>query len=197
MSNRSLVAFYSMGGNTRALANELRDALLCHIEEIAEPRARKGFTGVMRALFDSMLGRAPPIAPAKRDPALYDLLVLGGPVWAGRIAAPVRSYARKYGARATKVAFFCTQGGGDPGTAFAELETLCGAKPVATLAIPGSMLAAKSHKEALSHFVSAATSPATTAAVPPGNFVPFAAPQPAHAASRPAAAMADPTESDK
>jgi len=157
MSTPSLVAFYSMGGHTRWLANEIRDALLCHLEEIVEPRARKGMAGVVRALFDSLMRREPPIASANRDPALYDLLIIGGPVWAGRIAAPVRSYARKYGIRASNVAFFCTHGGGDPGKAFAELELLCGRKPVSTLSIPGSFLVANSHQEALARFVSEVT----------------------------------------
>ena len=168
MSNRSLVAFYSMGGNTRALANEVRDALLCHLEEIVEPRARRGAWGVLRALFDSLARREPTIAPANRDPALYDLLVLGGPVWAGRIAAPVRSYARKYGARASRVAFFCTHGGGNPALAFSELQLLCGSAPVATLAVPADVLLAKSPTLGLARFVADLATPRAARAAIPG-----------------------------
>lgn len=37
----------------------------------------------MSALFDALRRREPPIEPPVRDPAHYDLLVLGGPVLAG------------------------------------------------------------------------------------------------------------------
>lgn len=169
MSTRSLVAFYSLGGNSRVLANELRDALLCHIEEISEPRGRKGMTGVMRSVWDSVMRREPPLLPVSRDPARYDLLVLGGPVWVGRIAAPLRTYARQHGGRAAKVAFFCTQGGSDPGTAFAELETLCGRRPVATLSVRASDLARKLHKEALARFVAELAQPDKAHVPSPGD----------------------------
>ena len=153
MSQRNLVAFYSMSGNTRALANEIRDAAHAHLEEIVEPRPRRGLLGVARALFDSLLRREPPIEAAARDPSLYELLILGGPVWAGRIAAPVRSYARKYGSRASRVAFFCTQGGNGADEAFAELAALCGRPPETVLAIPAASLASKSHSSELQRFI--------------------------------------------
>jgi flavodoxin len=105
---RSLVAYYSLSGHTRALAHAIRDASAGQLEEIAEPRARIGFPGEMRALVDSLLRRAPPIRTPVRDPAQHELLFLGGPVWAGRIAAPVRTYARTVAARARDLAFFCT-----------------------------------------------------------------------------------------
>lgn len=160
MSPRNLVAFFSMSGNTRALANEIRDLSFGHLEEIVEPRTRRGASGVLRAVFDTVLRRAPPIAPACRDPALYDLLILGGPVWMGRIAAPLRSYARKYGVRASQVAFFCTCGSGGASDAFRELATLCGRAPVAVLAVRANALAARSHEADLHAFV------ATTLGVP-------------------------------
>ena len=153
MSPRNLIVFYSMTGNTRGLANELRDALHGHLEEIVEPRTRKGLVGVIRALFDALARREPPIRDPARDPAQYELLVLGGPVWAGRMAAPVRSYARRHGPRARQLAFFCTQGGNEAGPAFAELAALCGGEPVATLAISAPLLASQAHAEELRRFV--------------------------------------------
>jgi flavodoxin len=162
MSPRNLIVFYSMTGNTRGLADELRDALPGELEEILEPRTRKGLPGAVRALFDALTRREPPIRPPASDPAHCALLVLGGPVWAGRMAAPVRSYARRHGARANQVAFFCTQGGNESGPAFAELAVLCGKTPVATLAIPAPRLARGAHAEELRRFVaSLAPAPST------------------------------------
>jgi len=153
---RSLVAYYSLTGHTRALAHAIRDASAGQLEEIAEPRARIGFPGEMRALVDSLLRRAPPIRTPERDPAHYELLLLGGPVWAGRIAAPVRTYARTVAARARDLAFFCTYDADGAATALEELAELCGRQPKAVLAVPAHALVSGAFHAELQRFVDAA-----------------------------------------
>lgn len=154
MPDKTLVAFYSMTGNTRRIANEVRDVTGAELEEIQELKPRHGFTGVLRALFDGVARRTPPILVTGRNPADYDLLVIGGPVWAGRMAAPVRSYAKRYGANARQVAFFCTEGGRGAETAFADLERLCQHSPSATLVVDAAHLPAADHHVDLSRFAS-------------------------------------------
>jgi hypothetical protein len=156
-----------MSGHTRALANEIRDLGLGDLEEIVEPDARRGFFGEARALFDSLARRSPAIAPIKRDPAAYELLLLGGPVWAGRIAAPMRTYAREHGARAQRVAFFCTYDADGAYSAFEELAQLCGRRPETVLAVPAHALVSGAHEAELRRFVDAtlaAITPARSAA---------------------------------
>lgn len=152
VENHTLIAYYSMTGHTRDIATELRRATGADIEEIAEPKPRHGFTGVVRALIDSIARRTPPIVTAHRDPANYDLLLIGGPVWAGRMAAPVRTYAERYGVKAPRVAFFCTEGGSGAEKAFADLEQLCQHRPEATLVIDAAHLPAVEHHAALGQF---------------------------------------------
>lgn len=129
-----LVTFYSLSGHTRALAEALGGT--GEREEITEPRARAGFIGEVRSLVDSVFRREPEISRSQNDPANFDVLILGGPVWAGRIAAPVRSYARKHGRRARRVAFFCTYDSDGAETAMQELADLCGRCPEAVLTVP-------------------------------------------------------------
>lgn len=154
MASHTLIAYYSMSGNTRNLANEIRNAMQAELEEINEPRPRHGLGGVVRAMFDAVARRMPPILPASHNPSDYDLLVIGGPVWAGRMAAPVRTYAKRYGARAPHVAFFCTEGGRGADTAFAELEELCLKRPEATLVVDAAHLPIVEHAVPLSSFTS-------------------------------------------
>lgn len=154
MAANTLVAYYSMSGNTRAIANEICDALGADIEEIREPHARHGVVGVMRGLFDAVLRRQPPILPFDHDPASYDLVVLGGPVWAGRMAAPVRTFAKQHAMQAPQIAFFCTEGGRGAETAFADLESLCNHAPKATLVVDGKHLESAHHRAELGHFAS-------------------------------------------
>lgn len=151
-NGRTLIAYYSMSGHTRALAEEIGRTLGADIDEIREPRQRRGFSGVMSALFDALRRREPPIEPPVRDPAKYDLLVLGGPVWAGRLASPVRTYAHRYATKAPHIAFFCTEGGNGGARAFAELERLVSRAPDATLEIDAKRLAPEAHRDALQRF---------------------------------------------
>jgi len=152
MAGNTLVAYYSMSGNTRRIANEIRDATGADIEEIGEIKPRKGVGGAIRALFDAVTRRTPPILVADHDPADYDLLVIGGPVWAGRIASPVRTYAKRYGTHAQHVAFFCTEGGRGAQSAFADLQKLCQRAPEATLVVDAEHLPQVEHHVALGRF---------------------------------------------
>jgi flavodoxin len=154
-NGKTLVAYYSMSGNTRTLAEEIRLTLGADIDEIREPRQRRGFTGVIRALFDALRQREPPIEPPTHDPAGYDLLVLGGPIWAGRLASPVRTYAHRYATQAPHIAFFCTEGGNGGARAFAELERLIARAPDATLEVDARRLKPEGHREALQRFAAA------------------------------------------
>lgn len=156
MARRTLIAYYSMTGNTRKIADELRTAMGADCEEIHEPRTRHGVSGMLRAMVDTLARREPAIDPVLRDPLDYDLLVLGGPVWAGRIAAPVRTYAHRYGALAPEVAFFCTEGGRGSDSAFAELQQFCKHAPKATLALDAQHLETETHRDSLQRFAAAA-----------------------------------------
>ena len=149
----SLIVFYSLSGHTRTLARAIQDASGSSIEEILERRARAGIAGEVGALLDSLLVRSPSILPMASDPADFDLLVLGGPVWAGRIAAPVRSYARQFGARAKRVAFFSTFDSDGAAAAFQELANVCGKRPEAILAVPAHALVSGAYEADLRRFV--------------------------------------------
>lgn len=153
MTKSHLVAYYSMTGTTRSIANEVAIALQADAEEIREPHPRRGLAGVLRALFDAITRREPPIETATHNPSDYDLLVLCGPVWAGRFASPVRSYARQHAAKARRVAFVCTEGGRGGEQACAELSRLCARTPEATLVITAEQIEGESHHQAVQDFV--------------------------------------------
>ncbi|MFC5525435.1 flavodoxin family protein [Rhodanobacter ginsengisoli] len=154
MTKPNLVAYYSMTGNTRRIVDEVVGALHADAEEIREPHPRHGLGGVLRALFDAITRREPPIEPGRYDPADYDLLVLSGPIWAGRLAAPVRSYARQHAGKARRIAFVCTEGGRGGEQAFAELSSLCGRTPDATLEVTAEQIRNASYREAVQRFAS-------------------------------------------
>jgi flavodoxin len=152
-SRNVLVCYYSMTGNTRRLAQEIQRATGAGLEEIREPRPRHGFSGVVRALFDAVTKRQPALMDVQHDPASVDLLVLGGPIWAGRLASPVRAYATRFGKKAPRLAFFCTEGSEGAEAAFAELEALTGHAGLAALAVDARHLDQAAHAQALRDFI--------------------------------------------
>src|SRR5689334_1706841 len=90
-----LVACYSRSGNTLRLARELAAALGADFEVITEPQPRAGISGYLRCALDSWRMRQPPIEPPLGMSPAYRVIVIGGPIWIGRFAAPIRSFVRR------------------------------------------------------------------------------------------------------
>lgn len=172
MARRTLVAFYSLSGNTGKLAHEIARELGADIESIRDATPRRGAIGMLRSIVDATLRRETPIRPPEKKPMDYDLLVLGGPIWAGRLAAPVRTYARRHAAGARRIAFFCTQGGRGAEKAMAELARLCHMSPSAMLAVDARHLAREDHEADLGRFTAAlgvAQKPSPPMPIEPGQ----------------------------
>ncbi|ALE58996.1 flavodoxin [Paraburkholderia sp. RL17-368-BIF-A] len=128
---RVLVVFFSRTGTTRRLAGALAGMLSADIEEICDFSERRGALGYLRCVIDSWRKRPAEIVPAGLDPSQYDLVLVGTPVWAGAVSAPVRAYLLQNRSRFRHVGFFCTFGGLGAGTAFDEMRALAGKAPVA------------------------------------------------------------------
>jgi len=136
---KCLVVYYSMSGTTEKVANAVAGFLKCDIEEITEPRRRRGVFGFLRSGREAMRKIQPPIRIPTKDPAKYDIVIIGTPVWAGNIASPARTFLGKYGPWIKEIAFFSTAGssaaGAEGGKTFAEMEAAAGKKPLAVLSL--------------------------------------------------------------
>lgn len=132
---RVLVAFHSRTGYTRRVAQALARALQADLEPIEPARMRRGLLGHLRCALEALGRVEPEIRPPAHDPAAYELLVIGTPVWMWRLASPVRTYAAGHARGARRVAFFCTMGSQGSDGVFAELASLARRPPAATLAL--------------------------------------------------------------
>lgn len=153
MSDKTLLVFYSLTGNTRAVARELAASLGCDTEEILDEKRRASPLGALRSIFEVILRKAPAIKPPTLDPRDYDLIVLGGPVWASHMASPLRTYVNGHRDRFRSIAVFCTCGGAGQDKMLNELAALCGKEPVATLAVTDEEIKKRRHGERLDSFV--------------------------------------------
>jgi flavodoxin len=130
-----LVSYFSHTGHTKLIADAIAELCQADVERIEEVKPRKGVLGYFTAGRDAWRKRASEIRPVERDPATYDLVVVGTPVWAWNLSPAVRTYLTAHGDRVTRIAFFCTQGGSGAEGVFKQMQELCGQRPVATLAI--------------------------------------------------------------
>jgi flavodoxin len=130
---KTLVVFYSRTGTTRRLAESLARELQADVEEITERGTRWGWSGYLRSSLEALLNRAPRIDRSGHDPAGYDLVVIGTPVWSHAISAPVRAFLREHGHRMSRTAFFCTCTGNGSAHALRQMRELVGKPPVAEL----------------------------------------------------------------
>ena len=130
-----LVLYYSQTSNTKAVAEQIADALKADIEEIV---AVNPYDGDFRATIDRCLeeqkeGILPDIEPLKVDVAAYDVIFLGFPVWFGTYAPPVAKWLGEVSLAGKKIVPFCTFGSGGLDSSVAQLAA---AQPEAEI-LPG------------------------------------------------------------
>lgn len=88
---KTLVIYFSHSGNNRLLAEHLARRLGCDICPIVEKKRRTGLT----MLLDMMFRREPRIEPLPLLIADYDQTILVAPVWASRVASPMKSLVKR------------------------------------------------------------------------------------------------------
>jgi flavodoxin len=132
---RILVVYFSRSGHTRQVAVQIAASVGADLEEIVDPTPRSGLFGYLRCGREAYFKRLPPIADAVRNPADYDLVIVGSPIWNASLSAPVRSYLRRYRAAMHDVAFFLTCGGFGIERALQQMVDESGRLPLARLTV--------------------------------------------------------------
>lgn len=121
---KKAVVFYSLSGNTQAAAKEIAEGIGADLIELklVKPfpteKSKQLALGGMQAMF----GMKPAIQELSKNIKEYDVLILGTPIWAGKIAAPVHSFLNKYQVLDKIVAGFTFSGGGDNKRCIAKLS---------------------------------------------------------------------------
>jgi flavodoxin len=85
---KTLIIYYSFSGNNEFLARELQKRLDCDIQKIVELKKRKS----LDILLDLIFKRKTKIEKSDFDLQQYDRAILIAPIWAGKIATPLRSF---------------------------------------------------------------------------------------------------------
>jgi flavodoxin len=120
---KTIVVYYSLDGNSRLVAERIKttlgaDALSL---ELVESIPKQGFAKMFHGGKQALFGDKPALKPYQLDVGKYELVILGGPVWAGSPAPALLSFLQQTKLSGKKVALFCCHGGGK-GKTFSKLR---------------------------------------------------------------------------
>ncbi len=134
-AKKVFVVFYSRSGHTKRVADGLARTLEAEIEALVDTRNRAGLVGYLKSGYEATFGRLTRLQPMVEDPAAYDLVVIGTPIWNAAVSSPVRTFLAQQRAKIRRAAFFCTYGGRGAERAFHQMAEASGKTPLATLAV--------------------------------------------------------------
>jgi hypothetical protein len=130
MMSKVLVVAYSYTGTSRRLAQLLAGLQQWTLAEVREVRPRSGVAGTWRCLMDSVFRRCPQIRYDGPNPGDFNAVVLVSPIWAYRLAGPMRSFVASQHASLRDVAVISVMGESGAPNAVAEVSRLTGRTPL-------------------------------------------------------------------
>ena len=123
---RVLIAFFSWGGNTRGVAEEIQRQTGADLFEIrlVEPYSSDYNTVLMEAQHDQHIQARPELAERVEDMDAYDTILLGYPNWWASIPMPIASFLEAYDFSGKQIIPFCSHGGGRFGQSLTAIAKL-------------------------------------------------------------------------
>ncbi len=121
-----LVVYYSYSGNTKAIAEKIRQITNADIFEIktVKPYPSNYQEVVEQAAKEKQTDFRPEIQNSEANIAQYDVIFLGTPVWWYTMAPPVKTFMSKNKFDGKIIMPFCTHGGGGAAATFGDMKTL-------------------------------------------------------------------------
>lgn len=130
---KTLIVYYSRTNVTKVIANKLQKELNCDIEEITDDGKYDGKLGFLKGGMNATMGRASDINPISKNPADYDLVIVGTPVWSSNMAPPIFTYLIQNRDKINKMASFCTCMGGGYDKALENMAEVSGKEQISTM----------------------------------------------------------------
>mgnify|MGYP003586699641 FL=1 len=143
---KSIIVYYSRGGNNKYLAQKMGKSLQCEIVPI-EPRITTFFLLLLRF----SLG----IKKIQRNFESYDRVYLVGPIWMGTLVKPLYDFIKKYQSKIKSFVFVTSCGSNykmkdekfGHGLVFQKVKALMGDKCIHCEAIPISLVLSEDQRE--------------------------------------------------
>lgn len=101
-----LVIYYSGSGATEKAAEFVAKETGASIEAITVPAGKIGF---IKAGYEATFGKCAKICAVKSKIEEYDVVIIGTPVWAGKISSPVNAFLSGFGEKIKNYAVILTR----------------------------------------------------------------------------------------
>lgn len=106
---KTLIVYYSFTHNNEMLAKYLQKKLACDLLKIETVRPRNSFS----ILLDVIFNRKSKIKPHSKSVKAYDHCIFLSPIWAGKIASPLKSFLLQEKNNINQYSFITVCGGGN------------------------------------------------------------------------------------
>ena len=125
---RTLIVYYSLGGNTEYAADIIASRLGADTLRLEPEKAYpdRGFRKFFWGGKSAVMAETPQLKPYAFDAAGYDRVILGFPVWAGNVTPPIRTFVRDNDLKGKRVAAFACQSGAGAEKALGRLKAALG-----------------------------------------------------------------------
>jgi len=150
---KTLIVFYSRTGITKRVAEKMAEKLGADLEELKDLQNRSGVMGYIKSGRDAMSKKFSDIAPLEKNPADYDLIILGTPTWANNMACALRNYLTQTKGGIKNLACFATQGGSAANKAVINMAELSGLKSIADLVLTSKEVVKDNYEVKLKEFI--------------------------------------------
>jgi flavodoxin len=132
---KTLIVYYSRTGTTEKVAQQLAERLGADIEPLIDPTPRAGIKGFWSGATDARKKASADIPELHHNPAYYDLVLVGTPVWGGAMTPATRTFLMRFGGDMSKVGLFATTSMSDLDKTLESMAELLPAPPVGTLGL--------------------------------------------------------------
>jgi flavodoxin len=111
---KTAVVYYSLDGNCAFVAEEVKSLINAELIRLQtkDEKKRYGFAKFFWGGGMVFRHKKPPLKPYTFNPAAYELIVIGAPIWAGSPAPPIQTFLAESGISGKKIALFVCHGGG-------------------------------------------------------------------------------------
>ena len=126
-SSKTLIVYFSWGGNTRTAANMIKNMTQADIFEVKTVEAYPSSYNdtVNQARKEQNDNFLPKLSANINNLSNYDTVILCYPNWWGTIPQAVKQLLSTHNFSGKKIAPLCTHGGGGMGRSLSDIKTLC------------------------------------------------------------------------
>jgi flavodoxin len=121
-----LVAYFSWGGNTKGIAQQIHQKTGGELFEIVctTPYSRNYNTVLQEAQKDLRAQARPPLRNHVANMAQYDVIFIGYPNWWATMPMPIATFLESYDFSGKTIIPFCSSGGGRFGQSLSDIAKL-------------------------------------------------------------------------